>query len=66
MSDYKTTVRFSAEELLILRKAARDAPLTTYIRKAALRDAEREVALFDGKSVQDALEGSSGGGGGKK
>lgn len=41
---YRFTVRYTAEEVEILRKAARDAPLTTYIGRAALRDAKQTIA----------------------
>ncbi len=59
MAVYKTTVRFSAEELVLLRKAAGDAPIPRYVRLAALRDAERKVAPADGKGLGDPFEGTS-------
>lgn len=42
--DYKFTVRFNADEVQQLRKAAGDTQLTRYIRLAALREASHKNA----------------------
>lgn len=38
---WKFTVRFTAEEVALLRQRAGDCPLTRYVRLAALRDATK-------------------------